>query len=140
MSERRITIYQRNTGRPIVLTDKTDNTSLNDLKTQLTQTLSGEDKIIRFQTIDDFLIIRSDEIGGIMLTAEGQFKELIPTPAQMVKDIVSENKKKKQQVQPQPVEVQHQETKVIQAEDKTGYEQILVIEDSSTQTTDSGLT
>ena len=158
MAERRLTIYQRNTGRPIVLTDKMNVQSISDFKQRLIDMMKGEDKIVQFQTIDDLLIIRTDEIGGVMLSAEGEFKENIPTSVELAK-IISEDSKKKSQVKP-PQQVQNlvagkantinkkdfehgtdkfdkcltnvvlPEKKPVQPTEKSDYEQMLVIEES----------
>jgi hypothetical protein len=133
MSERRLTIYQRNTGRPIVLTDKMNVQSISEFKKQLVNIMSGEDKIIQFQTIDDLLVIRSDEIGGIMLSAEGQFKEVIPLTSELVQ-MISSDVKNKSILKSQPPITKEDKPQLEKPTDKSDYEQILIIEESTPKT------
>jgi hypothetical protein len=127
MPERKLTIYQRNTGKPIILTDKMTTESITELRCKLENILSGDNKIIKFQTIDDCLIIRTDEIGGIMLSAEGQFKDEIPSPQQMAKSILSDVSSKKT-IKETLLQQPSPEIPVTAEQD---YEQILVIEEDS---------
>jgi hypothetical protein len=133
MSERRLTIYQRNTGRPIVLTDKMNVQSISEFKKQLVNIMNGEDKIIQFQTIDDLLIIRSDEIGGIMLSAEGQFKEVIPLTSELVQ-MISSDVKTKNILKSQPPTSKEDKPQLEKPTNKSDYEQILIIEESTPKT------
>jgi hypothetical protein len=107
--------------------------SISEFKKQLVNIMNGEDKIIQFQTIDDLLIIRSDEIGGIMLSAEGQFKEVIPLTSELVQ-MISSDVKTKNILKSQPPISKEDKPQLEKPTNKSDYEQILIIEESTPKT------
>jgi len=82
--ERKITIYQTNSDRPIIITEEKDDTPLEILRDKLLDILNSNG-VVSLQTSNDFFMIRAESISAIMLTAKGEFHKLTRVKADFSK-------------------------------------------------------
>ncbi len=75
MSQRKIIVYQKNSTKPIILSDDSDQT-LQDLKTSILE-LFKSDQIYYLETTNDILIGRPTDLQSILITNKQLDKEEI---------------------------------------------------------------
>lgn len=73
MASRKLVIYQKNSDKPIVLTDKSSDGDIEDVKREVLDLMASKE-IFSVQTEDDFLVIRPSEVAGILLSTNGEIK------------------------------------------------------------------
>jgi len=138
MSEHKLTIYLKGTGKAIVITDRQKSMDVEEIKDKIKQLMTKTNTVAIFETSDDFVIIKSEDVSSIMFSAPGQ---IITEPS--IKDIVKEKLDIKPKSKPQPKPEHIKEEPVVSecvpeellnektdstSEDGNEYEQILIID------------
>ena len=87
MSIRKIIVYQKNSTKPIVLTDES-NQKIDELKNQITN-LFSQDNIYTFATSNDLLIGRPSDLQSVLISGieEDQKEEKKSEPEKYQKDL-----------------------------------------------------
>lgn len=90
-NEHKLTIYQKN-GKTIVLTDSKNSMSIHALESKIINSMLSP-QILKIKTDNDLVVIRSDEISSVILTAPGQIlqtmEEKFPTINKQINSITT---------------------------------------------------
>lgn len=75
MAEHKLTIYLKGAGKAIVITDKNKCMNVGEVKEKITELMTKKQVVAIFETADDFITIKSEDVSGIMFSAPGQIIE-----------------------------------------------------------------
>jgi len=84
---RKLVFYQKNSNKPIVMTDRSASESIEDIKANLLEVM-GSHIISSIQTDSDLFIFRPDDISGIMITdPQNKNSDKLSVPNKYSKDL-----------------------------------------------------